>query len=115
MNITTREAGPVTVIALQGKMTADESNGKVKDLITNLVQQGRKQIVVNLEGLSFIDSGGLGELVGSYASANRAGGSVKLANMTKKIKDVLIVTKLATVFDTYDSEAEAIKSFGVAV
>jgi anti-anti-sigma factor len=115
MTITSKEAGPVTVVVLQGKMTADESNGKVREMIDSLIQKGRKQIVANLEAVSTIDSGGLGELVSCYATTNRVGGSMKLVYNAKKIKDLMIITKLAAVFDSYDTEAEATKSFGAAV
>ena len=115
MTITSREAGPITVVVLQGRMTADESNGKVREMIDSLIQKGCKQIVANLEGVSTIDSGGLGELVSCYATTNRAGGTMKLAYKAKKIKDLMIITKLAAVFDSYETEAEATKSFGAAV
>ena len=115
MTITSKEAGPVTVVVLQGKMTADESHGKVRELIDSLIQNGRKQIVANLEGVSTIDSGGLGELVSCYATTNRVGGSMKLVYNAKKIKDLMIITKLAAVFDSFETEAEATKSFGAAV
>jgi anti-sigma B factor antagonist len=115
MTITSKEAGPVTVVVLQGKMTADESNGKVREQIDSLIQKGRKQIVANLEAVSTIDSGGLGELVSCYATTNRVGGSMRLVYNAKKIKDLMIITKLAAVFDSYDTEAEAIRSFGAAV
>ena len=115
MTITSKEVGPVTVLVLQGKMTAAESDGKVREMIDSLLQKGRKQIVANLEAASTIDSGGLGELVSCYATTNRAGGSMKLSYNAKKIKDLMIITKLAAVFDSYETEAEAIKSFGAAV
>jgi len=115
MTITSKEAGPVTVVVLQGKMTADESNGKVREQIDSLIQKGRKHIVANLEAVSTIDSGGLGELVSCYATTNRVGGSMRLVYNAKKIKDLMIITKLAAVFDSYETEAEAIRSFGAAV
>jgi anti-sigma B factor antagonist len=115
MTITSKEVGPVTVVVLQGKMTADESNGKVRETIDSLIEKGRKQIVANLEGVSTIDSGGLGELVSCYATTNRVGGSMRLSYKAKKIKDLMIITKLSAVFDSYETEAEAVKSFGAAV
>jgi len=115
MEITSREVGSVTVVTVHGRMTADESNGRVKETIGDLIAKGRKQVVVNLEGISYMDSGGLGEMVACYASANRAGGAVRLANTTKRIKDLLIITKLSTVFDMFESEADAVRSFGAAV
>ena len=115
MTITSKEVGPVTVVILQGKMTAADSNGRVREMIDSLIQKGRKQIVANLEAASTIDSGGLGELVSCYATTNRVGGGMKLVYNAKKIKDLMIITKLASIFDSYDNEAEAIKSFGAAV
>lgn len=111
MPISERQVGAVTVIDLSGKLASSEDSGHLKDKVTSVFFQGRKQVLLNLEGLTYIDSSGLGELVACLATARRASGVVKLANLGKRIQDLLILTKLLTVFDVYDSEAEAIASF----
>jgi len=111
MDITERKVGGITVIDLSGKMVASENLGRLKDKVTSLIFQGDKQIILNLGNVTYVDSSGLGELVACHGSAMKGGGSVKLANTGKKIKDLLVMTKLLTVFDSHDSEDLAIKSF----
>ena len=111
MEIAERNVGDVTVLDLKGKMTLGEGDELLKDKINSLVSQGRKQLVLNLEGVPYIDSAGLGEVVRTYTTVSRQGGSMKLLNLTKRIEDLLSITKLLTVFDTFDTEAEALKSF----
>ncbi|MGE0040364.1 MAG: STAS domain-containing protein [Vicinamibacterales bacterium] len=111
MEIAERNVGDVTVLDLKGKMTLGEGDELLKDKINSLLAQGRKQLVLNLEGVPYIDSAGLGEVVRTYTTVSRQGGSLKLLNLTKRIEDLLSITKLLTVFDTFDTEAEAIKSF----
>ena len=111
MQIEERSAGDVTVLDLKGKMTLGEGDELLKDKINSLVQQGRRKVVLNLEGVPYIDSAGLGEIVRTYTTISRQGGSLKLLNLTKRIEDLLSITKLLTVFDTFDSEAEAVKSY----
>jgi anti-sigma B factor antagonist len=83
----------------------------LKDKINSLLATGKKKLVLNLEGVPYIDSAGLGEIVRTYTTVSRQGGSLKLLNLTKRIEDLLAITKLLTVFETYDTETEAVKSF----
>src|SRR5678815_2612982 len=114
MQIEERSAGDVTVLDLKGKMTLGEGDELLKDKINSLVQQGRRKVVLNLEGVPYIDSAGLGEIVRTYTTISRQGGSLKLLNLTKRITDLLSITKLLTVFETYDSEADAVRSFSAS-
>lgn len=111
MEIAERKINDVTVLDLTGKMTLGEGDELLKQTINNLLAAGAKKIVLNLEGVPYIDSAGLGEVVRTHTTVSRQGGSLKLLNLTKRIEDLLSITKLLTVFDTYDSEAEAVKSF----
>ena len=111
MDIAERKVGGVTIIDLSGKMVATESQGRLKDKVTSLIFQGEKRIVINLGNVSYVDSSGLGELVACHGSAVRAGGEVKLANAAKRINDLLVMTKLLTVFDAHDTEEAAVRSF----
>ena len=114
MQIDERSAGDVTVRDLKGKMTLGEGDELLKDKINSLLQQGRRKIVLNLEGVPYIDSAGLGEIVRTYTTIKKQDGSLKLLNLTKRITDLLSITKLLTVFETYDSEADAVRSFSSA-
>ncbi|PYR67180.1 MAG: anti-sigma factor antagonist [Acidobacteria bacterium] len=114
MQIEERSAGEVTVLDLKGKMTLGEGDELLKDKINSLLQQGRKKIVLNLEEVPYIDSAGLGEIVRTYTTIKKQDGSLKLLNLTKRISDLLSITKLLTVFDTFDSEADAVRSFSSA-
>ncbi len=111
MVIEERVIGDVTVLDLKGKMTLGEGDELLKDKINSLIHQGQKKLLLNLEGVPYIDSAGLGEIVRTYTTVSRQGGSLKLVNLTKRITDLLSITKLLTVFETFDSEAEALKSF----
>ena len=101
----------MTVLDLKGKMTLGEGDELLKDKINSLLAAGKKKLLLNLEGVPYIDSAGLGEVVRTYTTVSRQGGSLKLLNLTKRIEDLLSITKLLTVFDTFDSEAEAVKSY----
>jgi anti-sigma B factor antagonist len=114
MHIEERPAGDVVVLDLKGKMTLGEGDELLKDKINSLVHQGRRKVVLNLEGVPYIDSAGLGEIVRTYTTISRQGGSMKLLNLTKRITDLLSITKLLTVFETYDNEADAVRSFSSA-
>jgi len=92
-------------------MTLGEGDELLKDKINSLLAAGKKKLLLNLEGVPYIDSAGLGEVVRTYTTVSRQGGSLKLLNLTKRIEDLLSITKLLTVFDTFDSEAEAVKSY----
>ena len=111
MEIVERTVNDVTVLDLKGKMTLGEGDELLKDKINSLLAAGKKKLLLNLEGVPYIDSAGLGEVVRTYTTVSRQGGSHKLLNLTKRIEDLLSITKLLTVFDTFDSEAEAVKSY----
>ena len=111
MQIEERSVGGVTVLDLKGKMTLGEGDELLKDKINSLLQQGRRKIVLNLEDVPYIDSAGLGQIVGGYTTITKQGGSLKLLNLTKRITDLLSITKLLTVFETYENEADAVRSF----
>jgi len=111
MQIEERVVGDVTILDLKGKITLGEGDEALKDKINSLTLQNRKQILLNLEGVPYIDSAGLGEVVRTYTTVSRQGGQLKLVNLTKRIEDLLSITKLLTVFETFESEAEALQSF----
>jgi anti-sigma B factor antagonist len=114
MQIDQRQVGDVTILDLKGKITLGEGDELLKDKVNSLVNQGHKKIVLNLADVPYIDSAGLGEIVRTYTTVSRQGGSLKLLNLTKRITDLLAITKLLTVFETFDAEADAIKSFSAA-
>ena len=111
MEIEERSAADVTLLDLKGKMTLGEGDELLKDKINSLAMQGRRKIVLNLADVPYIDSAGLGEIVRTYTTISRQGGQLKLLNLTKRIEDLLSITKLLTVFETYDNEADAVRSF----
>jgi len=111
MDITKRHIGDVTVLDLKGKLTIGDGAEVLRDTVASVVFQDQRKILLNLAGVPYMDSGGLGELVRCSMVAGRASGAVKLVNMTTKINDLLTITKLSNVFDTYDSEPAAIASF----
>ena len=111
MQIEERVVDDVTILDLKGKMTLGEGDELLKDKIGSLVSQGKKKILLNLEAVPYIDSAGLGEIVRTYTSISRQGGRLKLLNVSKRIQDLLVITKLITIFDSYDGEDEAVKSF----
>ncbi len=112
MEIQERTLQDVVVLDLTGKLTIGEGDELLKERISNLVQQGHHNLLLNLEGVPYVDSAGLGEIVRTYTTVSRQGGKLKLVNLTKRITDLLAITKLLTVFETYESEEEAVKSFG---
>ena len=111
MNIEERVVGDVVVLDLTGKITLGDGDELLTDKVNSLLNQGRKKIVLNLADVPYIDSAGLGEIVRTYTTVTKQGGNLKLANLTKRITDLLSITKLLTVFETYESEAEAIASY----
>jgi anti-sigma B factor antagonist len=111
MVIEERVVGDVTILDLKGKMTLGEGDELLKDKINSLIHQGQKKLLLNLESVPYIVSAGLGEIVRTYTTVSRQGGNLKLVNLTKRITDLLSITKLLTVFETFDSEADALKSF----
>jgi anti-sigma B factor antagonist len=114
MHIEERKVGDVVVLDLKGKITLGEGDELLKDKINSLVNQGFNKLLLNLEGVPYIDSAGLGEIVRTYTTVSRQGGSLKLLNLTKRITDLLAITKLLTVFETFDSESDALKSFSAS-
>ena len=115
MHITERTVGDITVLDLEGRLTISDGAELLRDKVTSIVFQGKNQILLNLAGVPYMDSGGLGELVRCSIAARKAGGEVKLVNLTSRITDLLSITKLLTVFDTFDSEQPALGSFRKAV
>ena len=111
MEIQERTIQGVVVLDLTGKLTIGEGDELLKERISNLVQQGHRNLLLNLEGVPYVDSAGLGEIVRTYTTVSRQGGKLKLVNLTKRITDLLAITKLLTVFETYESEDEAVNSF----
>jgi len=112
MQIHQRTIGDVTIIDLHGKMTLGEGDELLRDKVNSLIQQGQKRLVLNLGEVPYIDSAGLGEIVRTYTTVSRQGGALKLLALTKRITDLLAITKLLTIFETFDTEAEAVNSFG---
>ena len=111
LNIKERQAGDVTVLDLEGKITIGEGSVSLRNAIRRLIDEGKKKILLNLAKVSYVDSSGIGELVSSFTTINREGGQLKLLNLTQKIQDLLAITKLLTVFDTYDDESSALNSY----
>ena len=114
LNISQRQSGNVTIIDLSGKIALGESNRALHEAIRGLTSEGPKNILLNLANVSVIDSSGLGELVAGYASVERSGGTLKLSNLSDRNIQLITITKLYTVFDVFDNEAEALASFGTA-
>lgn len=111
MRMSERCDGHVTIVDLAGRFSVVTAPGRVKDAITGLVTAGRRHIVLNLADVSYIDSSGLGELVACYLTAQRHGSTIKLANLDGRMKDVLVLTRLLSLFETHPSEGEAVRSF----
>ncbi len=114
MQIEERTVGDVLVLDVKGRITLGEGDEILKDKVNSLLNQGLKKIVLNLAEVPYIDSAGLGEIVRTYTTVSRQGGSLKLLSLTKRITDLLAITKLLTVFETYESENEAVQSFSSA-
>lgn len=106
-----RQVGDVTVVDVSGRITLGEGSSNLRDGIRTLVNDGHKKLVLNLADVSYIDSSGIGELVSAFTSVANNGGHLKLLNLTKRVRDLLQITKLYTVFDVYDSETTAVRSF----
>ena len=111
IKIEERPIGDVTVLDIVGKLTIDQGAQHLKDKINSLISQQRTDIVLNLENVPYIDSGGLGQLVASYGSVLKTGGALKLLNVNSRNLDLLSITRLVTLFESFDSEAEAVQSF----
>jgi len=111
LKINVRESGNVVVLDLIGRITIGEETASLRDTIKELLDSGQKNILLNLAEVSYIDSTGLGQFVGSYATVTSRGGQLKLVNLQKKLQELMQITKLITVFESYGSEAEAMRSF----
>ena len=111
MNIKERVSEGVSILDLSGKIVLGEGDVQIRERIKDLLADGQRNILLNLGDVNYLDSAGLGALIGSYTTVKRESGQLKLMNLTKRIQDILAITKLITVFDTYDNEKEAIASF----
>ena len=114
MQITERSVGDVMILDVKGKITLGEGDEMLKDKVNSLVNQSQRKIILNLADVPYLDSAGLGEVVRAYTTVSRQGGSLKLLNLTKRITDLLSITKLLTVFETFDSENDAVRSFSAS-
>jgi anti-sigma B factor antagonist len=111
MQMAERQIGTVTILDLSGRITIDEDAARLKDKINSLIQQERTSVIVNLAGVSYIDSGGLGQLVACHSSLARTTGGLRLLHVNQRNHDLLSITRLVTIFQTFDSEEEAVRSF----
>lgn len=111
MKIENRVVGDVQILDCSGKITLGEGTMAIRNTVRELLKNGHKKIVLNLADVNYIDSSGIGELVSSYTTVTNQGGSLKLLNLTKKIHELLAITKLLTVFPVYDNEQAAVSSF----
>ena len=111
MQISERAVGDVVVLDVKGRITLGDGDELLKDKVNAVVNAGKKKIILNLADVPYVDSAGLGEIVRTYTTVSRQGGSLKLLNLTKRISDLLSITKLLTVFETFDLESEAVQSF----
>ncbi len=111
MKSTTRQVDGVTIVDLSGRITLGEGSTMLRDIVRDMIAKGNKKILLNLGDVTYIDSSGIGELVSAFTTVRNGGGELKLLNLTKKVHDLLQITKLYTVFDIKDDESNAIKSF----
>ena len=109
--IDSRDVSHVTILDIRGRIVLGDEIHRLRDAVRNLVAEGKKKIILNLAEVDYIDSSGVGELVGAFTTVRNAGGELKLLNLSQKVHDVLHVTKLYTVFDIRDDEFQAVKSF----
>ena len=111
LSIKERQGGDVTILDMSGKITIGEGSVALRTAIRRLLEEGKKKILLDLKGVGYIDSSCIGELVSSYTAIGKEGGQLKLLNLTQKLQDLLAITKLLTVFDVYESEADALNSY----
>jgi len=111
VKLNTRQVGDVSVIDVAGRITRGEGSSTLRDALRELVGKNHKKILLNLGEVSYIDSSGIGELVSGFTTVTNSGGQLKLLNLNKRVKDLLQITKLYTVFDVHDDEAGAVRSF----
>lgn len=111
MKVTSRSVDEVEIIKLEGKITIGAGDSQLREAITNALNQGHNKILLDMSGVTTIDSSGIGELVGSYTTVTNRGGKLKLLHLPAKVNDLLHVTQLITVFEVHENEADAVKSF----
>ena len=111
LDVNERQAGDVTILDLTGEVRLGDSSVALRDSVRKLADGGKTKVLLNLAGVKYIDSSGIGELIANYTTISRQGGQLKLLNLTDRIQNLLVITKLLTVFDSYDNESEALKSF----
>jgi anti-sigma B factor antagonist len=111
VKLTTRQVGDVSVIDVSGRITLGEGSSSLRDLLRDLIAKGNKKILLNLGEVTYIDSSGIGELVSGFTTISNQGGTLKLLSLTKRVQDLLQITKLYTVFDVHEEEAHALRSF----
>ncbi len=111
VKLTSRQVGDVTVIDAGGRITLGEGASAFRDIIRDMSAKGNKKLLLNLGEVSYIDSSGIGEMVSGFTTVTNNGGQLKLLGLSKRVKDLLQITKLYTVFEVYDDEAEAVRSF----
>jgi len=111
VKLTSRQVGDVTVVDAAGRITLGEGASAFRDTVRDLAAKGNKKLLINLSEVSYIDSSGIGEMVSAFTSVTNAGGQLKLIGLSKRVKDLLQITKLYTVFEAFDDETEAVRSF----
>ena len=111
LDLKERQAGDITILDLSGEVRIGEGSVALRDSIRNLADAGKNKVLLNLAGVKYMDSSGVGELIANYTTVSRQGGQLKLLKLTDRVQNLLVITKLLTVFDVYDDEAEALKSF----
>ncbi len=111
VKLTSRQVGDVTVIDAAGRLTLGEGASAFRDYIRDLNSKGNKKLLLNLSDVSYIDSSGIGEMVSGFTTITNSGGQLKLVGLSKRVKDLLQITKLYTVFEAFDDEAQAVRSF----
>jgi anti-anti-sigma factor len=111
LTISQRKVNDITILDLDGRITLGESTGALRDAVKAALESGTKKLLLNMEKVGYVDSAGLGELVGVYTTATGQGGNAKLLNVQSKLNDLLTITKLHTIFETFDSEVTALSSF----
>ena len=112
MTIDERNVGPVTILALSGRLVLDDGDALLRQRVDDLVRRGRLKIIADLTALDYVDSAGIGVLIGKYLSVRRKGGDLKLLRLSSRTHHALEITHLLTVFETFEAEADAVRSFG---
>ena len=110
--LTSRQVGEVTVVDVEGRITLGEGSSALRDELRHLISTNRKKIVLNLADVTYIDSSGIGQLVAGFTTVSNQGGKLKLLGLTKRMKDLLTITKISTIFELFDDEGKAVMSFG---